>query len=857
MSQDIPRAPDAPNDPSSLEIAHVLFMDIVAYSRLPMEEQSRLLIELQTLVRDSSEFLRAQERDQLLRLPTGDGMALIFFGNPEAPVRCAVEIGRALLQHTDLKLRMGLHSGPVQRIDDINSSRNVSGSGINYAQRVMDCGDAGHILVSRAVADVISETSRWNPALHDIGEVEVKHGARVHLYNLYGEGYGNDAIPAKVKAQQQQVLEVEKARRAKTRVKRWRLSVAVIAAGVILAVASAAIFYTHRAHALTDKDTVVLADFENKTGDPVFDVALKQGLSVLLAQSPFLNLLPDQKIDDTLTLMGRKRGDRLTAALARDICVRTNSKAMLAGSISPLGTQYVIGLKAIHCADGDVLAQEQSRAANKEEVLKALDKAAIDMRTQLGESLATVKSYNTPLEQATTPSLEALRALSEGLRIGTKEGDAATLPLFQQAIKLDPSFAEAYFCLGVSYANLRETSLAKQNLQKAYELQERASERERYLIVSGYYMLVTGEMEKAIQTYRRWAEAYPHDDVCPANLAYIYGALGRYEEALVEIIKAVRLTPDDVTGYANLMVSYLSLDRLQDAKAAYNEAMARKLEYWSLNVARYGVAFLERDAAEMHRQLTAAMGKTWEHAMFAARSDTEAYHGHFDNAGQFSRRAAEAATRNDQKETASFYCLNAALREAEVGYPAKARQKVTSAFPQAPSSDWEIMAALALARAGDSLRAQSMADDLNKRSPANTLLNVYYLPTIRAAIELNRSRPEKAVQFLEATSPYELGNPSPLNSLYPVYVRGEAYLAARQGQQAAAEFQKIIDHRGIVANWIFGALAHLQLGRAKAMSGDKDGAKKAYTDFLTLWKDADPDVPILKQAKTEYAKLDR
>jgi len=404
--------PPLDSSQAQLEIAHVLFMDIVAYSRLPMEQQTRLSVELQSLVRDSSEFQRAEQHDQLLRLPTGDGMALIFFGDPEAPVRCALEVSRAMHKHPELKLRMGIHSGPVQRIDDINASRNVSGAGINYAQRVMDCGDAGHILVSRAVAEVIGETSRWNSALHDIGQVEVKHGAHLHLFNLYGEGFGNAEVPQKVRQQQEQATETGRLQTVKARQKRRRWSVVAISVGVVVVVMVAATFYTRRAHALTDKDTIVLADFTNKTGDPVFDDTLKQGLSVALSQSPFLKLLSDEKVNDTLKMMGGKLGERLTPEVAQEVCLRTNNKAMLGGSISTLGSQYVIGLKAIHCIDGDVIAQEQVQAGAKEQVLKALDKAATSLRGKLGESVTSIKRFDTPLLEATTPSLEALKAFT-------------------------------------------------------------------------------------------------------------------------------------------------------------------------------------------------------------------------------------------------------------------------------------------------------------------------------------------------------------------------------------------------------------------------------------------------------------
>jgi len=845
--------PDS-SQPASLEIAHVLFMDIVAYSQLPMEEQSRLLLELMSVVRQSCEFTRAQERDQLLRLPTGDGMALIFFHDPEASVRCAVEISRALLQHPDLKLRMGIHSGPVQRINDINASSNVSGAGINYAQRVMDCGDAGHILVSRAVAEVIGETTRWGGASHDIGEVEVKHGVRVHLYNFYGDGYGNPENPSRVNTQHREAVKAAKARAAAAR---RRLAFTVFAL-VVLAVVVTVSLYTRRAHALTDRDTIVLADFNNTTGDPVFDDTLKQGLSVALSQSPFLNFVPDQKVNDTLRMMGRAAGERLTHDLAREVCLRTNNKAMLEGSISSLGSRFVIGLKAIHCNDGDVLAQEQVQAASKEDVLNVLDSAAISMREKLGESLSTLQKYDTPLIQATTTSLEALQAYSHGVKTASRQGDAPAVPFFMRAIELDANFAAAYDELGTSQLNLREHRLDDENFAMAFRLRDRASEWERYSISSHYYGYTTEEVEKANELYRQWSQAYPRDTSPHVNLSYNDLAVGHYEQAVTELIEAIRLNPSDSgIDYANLMLAYTFLGRLGKAKAAYQQARALNLEHPMLHENRYVVAFLEGDSAEMQRQGSWAMEKAGaEDSILSLRSDTEAYAGHFVRARELSRQAVEAAQRNGQSETGQLWSLNAALREAEVGNLKQARQQAASALSRASMQDSQIVVALALARAGEAGAAQTLAEDLKKRSPLNTLLNGYWLPTILASIELSRNHQNNALQLLQPASRYELGAPQPLNgTMYPVYVRGEVYLRDGEGPLAAAEFQKVLDHHAVVGNFVLGAIAHLQLGRAKALSGDKDGALKAYKDFFALWKDADPDIPILKQANAEYVKL--
>jgi class 3 adenylate cyclase len=407
-----------PNPSPCLEMAHVLFMDIVAYSRLPMDEQTRLISKLQQIVRGTAEFARAQKRRQLLRLPTGDGMALVFFANAEAPVRCAIEISRSLRDNSELKLRMGVHTGPVQRVEDINANRNVAGGGINIAQRVMDCGDAGHILVSSTHAEVLGHVSSWSAMLHDLGEAEVKHGVRVHLYNLYNQEAGNPDLPKKISVQRAAPSEAA----TKVRKKNLLSIVTGSVAALALALVGGWLFYAHKAHALSATDTIVLADFMNRTGDAVFDDALRQGLSVGLAQSPFFNILSDQKIRDTLKLMGRAPEERLTPDIARDLCQRTNSKAYLNGSIASLGSQYVVGLNAVNCRTGDSLAQEQVRAEGKEQVLKALDEATIKLREKVGESLGMIEKFDVPISEATTSSLEALKAYSLAGQALNEEG---------------------------------------------------------------------------------------------------------------------------------------------------------------------------------------------------------------------------------------------------------------------------------------------------------------------------------------------------------------------------------------------------------------------------------------------------
>jgi len=605
---------------------------------------------------------------------------------------------------------------------------------------------------------------------------------------------------------------------------------------------------------LTEKDTVVLADFDNKTGDAVFDDALKQALAVQLGQSPFLNILSERRVEETLRLMGRSSTEKITSDLARELCIRTGSKAIVLGSISNLGGQYVLGLNAVGCSSGDTLATEQEQAADKQGVLKALGTAASTLRSKLGESLATVQKFDVPVE-ATTPSLEALKAYSMGITTGRTKGDAEAIPFMKRAIELDPNFAMAYVGLGVEYSNLGQASLAATYAKKAYDLRDRVSDRERYRISAFYYQYVTGELEKATEAYELWAKTYPRDHVPHGNLGVIYSSLGQYEKAAAETEEQQKLEPT-LTGFSNLSGIYMNLQRLDDAKAVLLQAQEHKMDAFLVRSNLYSLAFLQNDPAEMARDVAWAAGRPGEEdAMLSTQSDTEAYYGRLTRARDFSRRAVDAAVRVDSKETGALWQANAALREAEFGNLDAAKQKVDAALTLAPGRDVKLLSAMTLARAGDLARAKGMLEQLEKSESTNTLLKVYWFPTVQAAIDLNSGNASQAIIDLEAAAPYDLGGPLPIGGLYPVYVRGQAYMAARNGPAAAGEFQKIIDHRGIVVNLPIGALAHLQLGRAYVMSGDTAKAKTEYQDFFTTWKDADPDIPILKEAKAEYAKL--
>jgi eukaryotic-like serine/threonine-protein kinase len=638
----------------------------------------------------------------------------------------------------------------------------------------------------------------------------------------------------------------------------------VAAAVVILALIAGGVYYL-RSHSaapttsntpLTEKDTIVLADFDNSTGDAVFDGALKQALAVELGQSPFLNILSDRKVAGTLKLMGRPATDRITREVASELCLRTGSKAFILGSISNLGGQYVIGIDAIGCSSGDTLAKEQEQAANKQDVLKALNAAAAKLRTQLGESLASVQKFDVPVE-ATTPSLEALKAFSMGISTFRAKGNAEAIPFYKRAVELDPNFAVAYTSLGVVYSNLGQASLAAENLKKAYDLRDRVSEREKYRITSMYYMQATGEIEQATQVFEMWSKSYPQDTVPLGNLAVIYATLGQYDKALQNVKESQRLGADAI-GYLNLTALYLANGQIDSAEATVQEAEKNNLTGDHLHLVMYQIAFVKGDRAGMEREVAWASGKPGtEDVLLSMQSDTEAYYGRLTQARDYSRRAVDSAVRADAKESAAIWQVNEALREAEFGNVSFARQDVAAALKLAPGRDVKLLSALALARTGETTQAKSLADELEKNYPSETVLKIYWLPTVHAALDLDANDSTKALESLEAASPYDLGEPGQfqVGTMYPAYIRGLAYLAAHNGSAAAVQFQRILDHPGIVVNFPTGVLARLGLGRAYAMSGDKEKARAAYQQFLTLWKDADADVPVLKEAKTEYAKL--
>ena len=552
--------------------------------------------------------------------------------------------------------------------------------------------------------------------------------------------------------------------------------------------------------------------------------------------------------------MGHAPAEHVTADVARELCLRTGSKAVIGGLISNLGSQYVVSLDAVACNTGDSLAKEQAEAASKEAVLKALGTAATSLRTKLGESLASVQKFDVPVE-ATTPSLEALKAYSMGITTGRTKGNAEAIPFLKRALELDPNFAIAYAGLAVLYGNLGQASLSANYATKAYGLRDRVSERERYRISALYFERVTVEVEKATEAYELWAKSYPQDVVPHTNLGNLYSNLSQYDKAVAETEVSQRLEPT-IPGYANLAGLYINVNRLKDARQTLQEAQQKGFDDLFIRSNLYSLAFLSGDTAEMERQVAWAAGRpNEEDQMFNSHADTQAYYGRLGKARDLARRASDSAVRSDAKETGAQWLVYQGLREAEVGNVTAARQGVARALALAPGRDVKVLSALALARSGETAQSRTILEALQKSEPTNTYLKVYWFPVIEASIAMAQQAPDRAVVALEPSLPYELGNPPPGGTMYPPYVRGMAYLAQKNGPAAAAEFQKFLDHSAIVQNFLLGSLAHLQLGRAYALSGDAAKAKSAYQDFFTLWKDADPDIPILKEAKAEYAKL--
>jgi eukaryotic-like serine/threonine-protein kinase len=653
-----------------------------------------------------------------------------------------------------------------------------------------------------------------------------------------------------------------------------QVSVFLLSAALLIAVA---LYYRsyhassyHASNRLTDKDSVVLADFTNRTGDAAFDDTLKMALNVSLRQSPFLNVLPDSEVSETLQMMTRPVGTKITPEVARELCQRTGGKAYVAGSIDNLGSQYVLGLQAVNCQSGDKLAAEQVTATSKEKVLDALGDAASNLRGELGESLATVQEFDVPLKHATTSSLEALKAYSLGRKSNNEKGAAAGLPYYHSAIELDPNFAMAYVALGNDYFLLNEIGRASEYFTKAFQLREHVSKREELEIAAAYYRVVTGELDKAAQTYQEAFEIYPRASVAYGNLGSVYGAQGQYEKGSEVTRQALRVAPDQVSHYVNLAYFALATQHFDEARQIIHQAQAQKMDEYLLHNALFALAFLGTDSAAMAEQQRWFAGKPeYENFGLALESDTEGYRGHAARSRELTQRAAESALRADNKESAAIWEANTALQQAAYGSARESVQTAEEALKLTPTSQSvESEVALAFAMAGDTTRAESLVRDLARRFPLDTQTQSLWLPAIQTQLALDKKSPATGQSVRQGVSPIELGQIAFVNNiscLYPVYVRGQAYLADGRASDAAVEFQNLLDHSGIVWSCWTGALAHLGVARANSLLArtsqrpDADVARMralaAYKDFLTLWKDADPDLPILKEAQAEYEKL--
>jgi len=634
-----------------------------------------------------------------------------------------------------------------------------------------------------------------------------------------------------------------------SQIKTHKKASALIAAAVVIAVTAATLFYFKPASALTDKDTILLADFVNTTADTVFDGTLKQGLAVQLAQSPFLNVFPDARVRQTLRLMGRSADDRVTKEAAREICQRQGLKAFLAGSITNLGTSYVITLEAINGQSGEEIAREQVEAESKEQVLKALTQAASKLRQKLGESLSSIQKFDAPLE-LTTSSLEALKAYSLGYEQSSRGRFLESIPFSKRAIELDPNFAYAYASLAVQYANTNQPKLAAEYTEKAFALRDRVSELEKLRISAFYHSYVTGEVDKEIEVLETYKATYPRDARAPNNLSDIYFRTGQFEKSAAEARQAVRLNPNSVVGYANLGQAFISLSRFADSKEVVDQALHQNLDSTYFHSFRYQIAFVDGDTAAMQQQLDWARGKPDEYVALGWQTQTAAFLGQWRRSQDFTRSAIELATRGDAKEVAAQYAVEEALLGAVFGQCSQIKAE-TSQLPGLERNTPSLTrGALALALCGDAGQAQSIADELTKQYPKGTLLNSLWVPIIRGAVQLNRNNPAEAIQLLEKAKGYEAAA-----EFWPQYLRALAYLRLKSGNEAATEFQKILDNRGQATLSALYPLAHLGLARAATLTGDLSKSRKAYQDFLALWKDADSDLPVLQEAKQEYEKL--
>ena len=629
------------------------------------------------------------------------------------------------------------------------------------------------------------------------------------------------------------------------------------AAVAVLLAAAIGFYFLHarRANALTEKDSILLADFVNTTGDSVFDGTLKQALAVQLEQSPYFNITPESRIQEALKFMGRSADERLTNDVAHEICLREGIKAMLTGSISSLGSHYVIDLNAVNVQNGDSIAREQAEADSKEAVLKTLDTAASNLRSKLGESVASIQKFTTPLEQATTSSLEALQSFSLGQEEHQRLADERAIAPLKRAIELDPNFAMAYATLGVVYSNLAQTSLSDQTLQKAFELKDRASEHERLYITAHYYSELQRDVDKTISTYQSWINTYPHETTALDNISLQYIAIGQYEKALASSGQAMRLDSKDRFAYQNVAEAYMHMNRFDETKTILDKANAQGMYLFVAPFARYIIGFMQHDEAAMQHAAGISHDDFSKALVMLFQMQAEYYQGKVKTGRRAAAQLVDFSKKAGMTEFAASMFLLGPSFEAEMGDLSGAPPAINAALRMAKDRDTRTEAAMLMARTGDASGAERILADLAKQYPNDTMLNSGWIPMARATAEIQNNNSGKAVELMESARPYELGS-GPLSLGYwPNYVRAEAYLKAHDGAKAATEYKIILDHQGVDPVNPLYALAHLSLGRAYALQGDSAKARTAYQDFLAIWKDADSDVPVLKQAKAEYAKL--
>ena len=750
--------------------------------------------------------------------------------NPDVPAELERIINRSLEKDRDLRYQHASEMrAELQRLKrDTESGRRVA--------------------VEEPAAEVLSSSSQ--PASSQPGGSQPSSSSPNQRSSGPAAAVPVSASRTGVSALHEQPAELRSAGQPRAAVPTWAF---VIAGLLLAAIVGGGIYWrSHSTKTLTEKDSILLADFVNTTGDPVFDGTLKQALAVQLEQSPYLNIVPDQTIRKALQFMGRSSEERVTGKVAREICERENIKAMLSGSIASLGSQYVVALDATNCATGDSLAREQVTAATKEAVLPAVGKAASSLRGKLGESLASIQKFDTPVTEATTSSLEALKAFAAADEIRNGGSEAESIPLFQHAVELDPNFAMAYARLAAIYNNLGEDDRSVDAAKKAFDLRERVSERERFYITDHFYT-ASGDLDKDSQTLESAIKAYPNDSSAFANLALENNLFfGNYEKAITLANEFTRLEPNAPFGYDHAAQSYMALNRMEEARSVMQRAVDAKADNLFIHVQMYELAFLNGDADGMQRQIKWSEGKPSEYLLLLSAASAAAARGQLLKAGELVQRSVQVSDRLGFKETSADTQAAFAVVQARVGNAAKAKELAASSSALAHGRTNLEPVALALAMTGDVVRAQAIADDLGHRFPDDTLLHQVIIPSVRALAAMNNKNPDAAVQLLKSATPYEFGNAMAMS---PTYVRGLAYLQAKRGPEAVTEFQKIVDRPGIDPMGLIHPLAKLGMGRAYVITGDTAKARAAYQDFFALWKDADADVPILKEARTEYAKL--